>query len=254
MDKAITKEIRKAFEVIWDIPDDTFEIAFDTVEKGLKDIAQNPNILNQLRNDFLGNKMSVPQIEEIQSSLRELGQEYLSKIDASSLKARYLTSLIDTYIKLFDKILKEGLALIIPVDIELMQKDLKSPSYVHLSDAGCDICACVDTEIPANSTAVIKTGIKLEIPDGFEVQVRPRSGMSVKTPIMVIFGTVDSGYRGEIGVIAYNRSNQPYTVSKGERVAQLVLAPSYRMFFKEVPEIHESSSERGANGFGSSGS
>lgn len=253
MENSFSNEAREAFEAIWNIPDDTFEVVIDTVEKGLKDIAQNPDIINRLRSDLLQNKMSIFEVKKMQNSFLALGQEYLNKVEPGSLKARYLMSLINTYVELFERVLKEGLAQTIPVDIELTSENSKIPVYAHLSDAGCDVFALEDTKIPAHSTVVVQTGFKLKIPDGFEVQVRPRSGMSTQTPIQVIFGTIDSGYCGEVGVMAYNRSNKPYTISKDTRIAQLVLAPSYRIFFKTVPKVSELSSERGANGFGSSG-
>lgn len=244
-------EVEKAIEAIWNIPDEGFDLVIDGIEKQLKELINSQNLINRLRKDFLENKMSIPQIKDIRNSITKLGQEYLSKIDADSPKARYLLSLINTYQELFSKVINEGIAQTICVGIELTDENSKIPAYAHLSDAGCDVYALNETKIPAHGTVIVPTGIKLEIPDGFEVQVRPRSGMSVKTPILVVFGTLDSGYRGEVGVMAYNRSGKAYTIEAGERVAQLVLAPSYRMFFQVVPRVGET--DRGENGFGSSG-
>ncbi|MEG7864518.1 deoxyuridine 5'-triphosphate nucleotidohydrolase [Bacillus paranthracis] len=158
-------------------------------------------------------------------------------------------------------------------------KDVELPKYAKQGDAGFDLVAAEDVVINPGETKVIPTGLAFEIPPGYEMQIRPRSGMSRKTKLRVVLGTIDSGYRGEVGVIADNVSiieyeSQPrfttgilvgdndfnitkpikyetILISKGERIAQGVIAPVVTAHFEEVDEL--SNSERGVGGFGSTG-
>ncbi|TYP76309.1 dUTP diphosphatase [Aquimarina intermedia] len=133
--------------------------------------------------------------------------------------------------------------------------DSTLPHYETPSSAGMDLRASIQEEItlqPLERT-IVKTGLFIELPHGYEAQVRPRSGLAAKHGITVLNapGTVDADYRGEIGVILVNLSNDPYTISRGERVAQLVIAKHERADWSEVEEL--SNSERGSGGFGSTG-
>ena len=127
------------------------------------------------------------------------------------------------------------------------------PEYARDGDAGMDICASEDVRLKAFNWAVVPTGLYLEIPEGYEVQIRSRSGLAAKHGICVLNspGTIDSGYRGEIKVILHNHDHHTYEVKKGERIAQMVLAPVTTATLKEVAEL--SDSERGAGGLGSTG-
>ena len=125
------------------------------------------------------------------------------------------------------------------------------PKYAHEGDAGMDVFALLDVDLPLNKPIIVKTGIAAEIPDGYELQVRPRSGLASKgITVMNSPGTVDSKYRGEIGVILF--STVPcYRVKSGDKIAQLVLAP---VTFAEPYEVQElSQTDRGTGGFGSTG-
>jgi len=101
--------------------------------------------------------------------------------------------------------------------------------------------------------AAVSTGLKAEVPDGFELQVRPRSGLALRNGIGVLNspGTIDSGYRGEIRVILVNLGKEPFRIRRGDRIAQLVLSPVARAEFEEAAEL--SGSQRGSGGFGSTG-
>ena len=129
------------------------------------------------------------------------------------------------------------------------------PNYETIASAGMDLRANLDESItlkPLERT-IIKTGLFIELPMGYEAQVRPRSGLAAKKGISVLNapGTVDADYRGEIGVILVNLSNEDFTIENGERVAQLVIAKHERAEWIEVQELSETS--RGAGGFGSTG-
>jgi len=129
------------------------------------------------------------------------------------------------------------------------------PHYETNASAGMDLRANISEPItlkPLERT-IVKTGLFIELPVGFEAQVRPRSGLAAKKGITVLNapGTVDADYRGEIGVILVNLSNEDFTIEDGERVAQLVIAKHERADWFEVNEL--SDTDRGAGGFGSTG-
>ncbi len=131
----------------------------------------------------------------------------------------------------------------------------QTPSYETNGAAGMDLRANLDEAIILKplERAIIKTGLFIALPVGFEAQVRPRSGLAAKKGITVLNspGTVDADYRGEIGVILVNLSNEEFTVNDGERIAQLVIAKHERVNWQEVEVLNET--ERGAGGFGSTG-
>ncbi len=129
------------------------------------------------------------------------------------------------------------------------------PNYETLASAGMDLRANISEAIKLKplQRAIVKTGLFIELPIGYEAQVRPRSGLAAKKGISVLNapGTVDADYRGEIGVILVNLSNEDFTIENGERIAQLVIAKHERAEWIEVEELSETS--RGAGGFGSTG-
>ncbi len=129
------------------------------------------------------------------------------------------------------------------------------PSYETVASAGMDLRANISSPITLLplERAIVKTGLYIELPIGYEAQVRPRSGLAAKKGITVLNapGTVDADYRGEIGVILVNLSNEPFTIENGERVAQLVIAKHERATWDEVVALSETS--RGEGGFGSTG-
>lgn len=129
------------------------------------------------------------------------------------------------------------------------------PAYETIASAGLDLRASLDEPVTLKSLErkLIPTGLFIELPVGYEAQVRPRSGMSFKYGIGVLNapGTIDADYRGEIKVILVNLSNEPYTINDGERIAQMVIAQHEQAEWIEVKTLN--SSERGAGGFGSTG-
>ena len=142
----------------------------------------------------------------------------------------------------------------IPVQIKKLDPDAVVPEYKKPGDAGFDLHALRRVEIPAGQAAIVPTGLAFAIPEGFEMQVRMRSGAALKTPLIVANapGTIDAGYRGEVGIIVRNLGSAPYAVEKGERIAQGVVAPVCHADFALVDELP--ASERGAGGYGSTGS
>lgn len=129
------------------------------------------------------------------------------------------------------------------------------PAYETIASAGLDVRANIEDSIELKplERALVKTGLFLEIPVGYECQVRPRSGLAYKKGVSVLNspGTIDADYRGEVGVILINMSNETFVVENGERIAQLVFAKVEQAEWQEVNEL--STTDRGAGGFGSTG-
>ena len=132
---------------------------------------------------------------------------------------------------------------------------LPLPAYASDGSAGADLCAAVDEEliIRPGERAAVPTGLVLEIPDGHEGQVRPRSGLAIRAGLTIVNapGTIDSDYRGELKVLMINLGSDPVSINRGERIAQLLIAPVTRASFVESEAL--SLSERGDGGFGSTG-
>ena len=142
------------------------------------------------------------------------------------------------------------------MNIKIINKSQHSlPNYETIASAGMDLRANLTASITLNplERAIIKTGLFIELPIGYEAQVRPRSGLAAKKGVTVLNspGTVDADYRGEIGVILVNLSNEAFVVENGERIAQLIIAKHERAEWTEVQELSETS--RGEGGFGSTG-
>lgn len=127
------------------------------------------------------------------------------------------------------------------------------PKYEHEDDSGLDLFSVEEQEIYSGETVLIKTGISVELPQRTEAQIRPRSGLALKHSITVLNtpGTIDAGYRGEIGVILINHGKQLFKVLKGMKIAQMVIVPVIRAEIEEVDSLSETL--RGEGGFGSTG-
>jgi len=133
--------------------------------------------------------------------------------------------------------------------------DLELPSYATLESAGMDLRAAVESDLvlAPHARCIVPTGLAIALPPGTEAQVRPRSGLAAKHGVTVLNapGTIDADYRGEVGVILINHGEEPFTITRGSRIAQLILAEVRRGEWREVADLDES--ERGAGGFGSTG-
>jgi len=127
------------------------------------------------------------------------------------------------------------------------------PQYAHKGDAGLDLFSVEEKNITPGETALVHTGIQIELPEGTEAQIRPRSGLALKYSITVLNtpGTIDEGYRGEIGVILINHGKFDFKVEKGTKIAQMVIKPVLKVSIVEVDEL--GTTERAEGGFGSTG-
>lgn len=157
----------------------------------------------------------------------------------------------------------------INVYVEKCNENVKLPQYAKKGDSGMDVCSTIDIEIHPNETVIIPIGIKVAIPDGYEIQARPRSGLSYKTPLRISNapGTIDSGFRDEVGIIFTNTSQKDegifnlesignkqgtYKINKGDRIAQIVLQAVPKINFIVIDDVTKIGTNRNG-GFGSTG-
>lgn len=132
-------------------------------------------------------------------------------------------------------------------------KDFPLPEYATPASAGVDLRALEARVIPPGGRALVPTGLRIALPEGYEAQVRPRSGLALKHGVTLPNspGTIDADYRGEIGVILMNLGQEPFIVEPGDRIAQMVVAPVARVAWSEAEALD--ATERGEGGFGSTG-
>lgn len=141
----------------------------------------------------------------------------------------------------------------VQVRVKRLHPDAKIPKAAKKDDVAFDLCSVIDYEIKPGERFAVPTGIAVEIPVGYEGQVRPRSGLALKEGLTVLNtpGTIDSGYRGEVKTIMINQGDSPFKITKGMRISQLAIRPVPEVEFIEVDEL--SDTDRGEGGFGSTG-
>ena len=139
--------------------------------------------------------------------------------------------------------------------VKRLDSNVKIPEYKTSGSSGMDLMAFVENsiKIAPNTLELIPTGLSIAIPEDFEIQIRPRSGLAAKSSVSVLNtpGTIDSDYRGELKIILFNHGNKDFIVNNNDRVAQMVLTPVIKMELKEVDQLPETI--RGSGGFGSTG-
>ena len=225
--------------------DKVYPLIKKDMEEGFEDNIVRTDLLNAMKH------MPIMDIEAEEKAIREFIEQIKSNDELSDNKKDMLIMIlekgilasIDVYNNPREKI---------TVQIEKLNPNAIIPTYAHPTDAGADVSAVEETIVPAGETVLVHTGLKLAIPKGYEVQVRPRSGLSLKTGLRIAnsVGTLDSSYRGEVGIIITNTDSESYTIAAGDKIAQLLIAPTPMMDFVET--TISDTTDRGEGGFGSS--
>lgn len=231
-----------------ELPDEQFDAFYPSIQQKISEIFES----KEFQEDTLKSlKMTGHgSIEEEREAALEI-IEIIEEDDSLSLnKRRMLSSIIEGSILAIINLIEVPRERI-KVEIKKLNEDAIIPQYAHKTDAGADVFAVEEVTLKPHETALVKTGIAVAIPVGYEIQVRPRSGLSLKTNLRVANapGTIDSDYRGEVCVIMTNTGNLSYTINKGDKIAQLVIAPVPMIDWITVEEL--SPTERGEGGFGS---
>lgn len=231
-------------------PDEKFEAIYPEFRSRLEKVFNSPSFQEELLSEV--HLLDVNDIDQERAELQAFLQEIRNDPSQNEHKKELLLYLLEnTTEKLYELALNPRPK--IEVTIEKINDNAKIPEYAHPSDAGCDVFSAETVTINANETKIVKTGIRVAIPAGYEIQIRPRSGLSAKTGLRVANapGTIDSMYRGEIGVILHNTSSEPYTVKTGDKIAQMIIAQS--PMIKWVENKIDTDTDRGEGGFGSTG-
>lgn len=233
---------------ILELPDEQFDAISSEINETFKNAFFAPETKKALLNSLA--TMPNVDIEKEREYVKALIEEIQNDGELSTNKKDFLTSIMNQSVELLDSVLKNPREEV-EVKITKIHENAVIPTYAHDSDAGADIYAVEDITIKPNSTEIIPTGIKVEIPLGYEIQIRPRSGLSVKTKLRIANapGTIDAEYRGEIGVIMTNTGNLSHTINKGDKIAQMVIMPVPMIKWIETEELSET--ERGEGGYGS---
>jgi dUTP pyrophosphatase len=266
LDEKAYKEATQEFTFLLSMPDKQFAIlsglVLEELEKSLRNSNDKQKIKNTLANQGVTNKF----FKSLVTSVDEFDVAFKGKI--SQIKIDFIKRLVTlTYDCLYGDL---NDFITIPIEIS---KERKMPCYAHATDAGMDIYAAEDYTIDPNTTVLVQTGIKVAIPQGYEIQVRPKSGISLKTGLRVANapGTIDAGYRGEIGIIIDNIDakikdltvdengkvtsilyGKSYAIEKDSKIAQLVVSKLTKGNFQEVEKIETIAGDRGG-GYGSTG-
>ena len=250
----------ESFRSLIDLPDD--ELTDDILKAMLENLDANfsPVLVNQSINQIITNleaqeltrAEAVESVETLKSTLKDLiyGEEV-----HSGNKKILLDTIINKLFSIFDTAIDKyhNYAIELPMVVDTAN-GAKVPTYAHDTDAAADIYAMDEVILnPHTYGNKLHTGVKIQLPEGWQALILPRSSIGAKTPLRLSnsVGLIDSGYRGEIGVLYDNTSDEPYTINAGDRIAQLLVMPSYRFQPKVVDILADS--DRGEGGFGSSG-
>lgn len=254
------KTFLEAFKSLVDIPDE--ELTDNMLKTILATIEGNfsPTItkqaINQIINNFedqtLTKAEAISSVSALKDTLKEMlygEQQFIGN------KKILLDTVLNRIFNIFDEAAGKyhSYAIELPMTVNV-KEGAKVPTYAHETDAAADIYAMDKTILPPHTYGnKLRTGINIQLPEGWQALILPRSSIGAKTPLRLSnsVGLIDSGYRGELGVLYDNTSDEPYTVNVGDRIAQLLVMPSYRFQAKVVDILADS--DRGEGGFGSSG-
>ena len=235
------------------LTDEVMKEIFDNLEKQFS-----PGIISQSVNQIIGNMedqgLNKTEAKAALDALAETMKEMVySEAPTTGNKKKLIDSIMDKLFGIFNAVAEKYHSYAIKLPIQL-EEGAKVPTYAHDSDAAADMYAMEDTEIPAHTNGVpVKTGVHIQLPEGWVAFILPRSSIGAKTPLRLSnsAGVIDSGYRGEVRALYDNISDEPYQIHKEDRIAQMLVMPSYR--FKAVVVDSLEDSDRGSGGFGSTG-
>ena len=243
-----------------DLDDELFDDArLKTVLETL-DQQFSPEVINQSVNQIIKNLedqgLNKQEAREAVDSLTQILKEMVyGENTFSGNKKEFVDTVMEKTNNIFEKALEKfhTYAIELPMTVNIAE-GAQVPTYAHETDAAADLYAMDETIVPAHSYGKkLRTGVKIQLPEGWLAFILPRSSIGAKTPLRLSnsVGLIDSGYRGELGVLYDNTSDEDYHINQGDRIAQLLVMPSYRFQAKVVDILADS--DRGETGFGDSG-
>lgn len=247
-----------AIKSLTDIDDNT--LTDETMDRLLQGIDQQfspelvqqsiNQIVNNLEDQGLNKEEAKTSIKALSDTIKEM---IYGEISYTGNKKILVDTVMNRMFNIFDMAVEKYHSYSIELPIKL-EEGAQVPTYAHDTDAAADLYALEDTDLPYNSRGnKVRTGVSIQLPEGWLALIIPRSSIGAKTPLRLSnsVGLIDSGYRGELGVLYDNLADQPYHITKGDRIAQLLVMPSYRFQAKVVESLEDS--DRGEGGFGSTG-
>lgn len=235
-----------------EITDNSATIVFNTIEDSLTPKLKQMSVDNVVKN-FTEENLTLAQAAELVEEVKKQTLAYIETFNPSEKKMDILNKVLDIFFDIFDRavVQYEGYDIVLPI---LLEEGAKVPTYAHDADAAADLFANEDIVIKAHSLGnMVHTGVKIGLPEGWRATILPRSSTGLKTPLRLSNsqGLIDSGYRGEVMLLFDNISDSDFTIKRGDKLAQLEVKPIYRFKAKIVESLDET--ERGQNGFGSTG-
>lgn len=252
-----TQPLMQIIQQIMDLPDDRLNDDAVDMVTGMVDGAITSQLreqmVNMLYNDWKSSGLSRAEARADGESTKDGFTAIINELQPSLYKRRMLSLIFDIFNNVVDQALLryEDADIVLPMTLE---EDAQAPTYAHASDAAADLYAADDIVLPAHSISnMIRTGVHIALPEGWMAMIFPRSSIGAKTGLRLSnsAGIIDSHYRGPLGVLYDNISDSDYTIHAGDRIAQLMVMPSYH--FKANVVDFLDSTDRDEGGFGSSG-
>ena len=251
---SVDKDSMSQFMAFVDMKDEEFDAMWPVFKNSFKNMVRSEKFQNEQREALLSvPDVSVDQIKAEKEFYKEMLDEIMEEPDLSDNKKEFFSLLFSSITDVHEDLIKSNRTSV-DVKIVKLNKDATIPEYAHPTDAGADVFAVEETRLEPGETKIVKTGIAVAVPAGYEIQVRPRSGLSLKSGLRIANapGTIDADYRGEIGIIMTNTNDIPYVIDKNMKIAQLVIAPTPMIRWDVVKSVEElGTTERGEGGFGS---
>ena len=235
------------------LTDEMMKTILDGVEQQFSSelVQQSINqIVNNMEDQGLNKSEAQAAIKALSDTMKEM---VYSEVSYTGNKKLLVDTIMDKMFGIFNAAAEKYHSYAIELPIQL-EEGAQVPTYAHDSDAAADMYAMEDTTISAHSTGTpVKTGVHIQLPEGWVAFVLPRSSIGAKTPLRLSnsAGVIDSGYRGEVRALYDNIGDEPYQIHKGDRIAQMLVMPSYRFKANVVDSLEDS--DRGEAGFGSTG-
>lgn len=235
------------------LTDEMMKTILDGVEQQFSSelVQQSINqIVNNMEDQGLNKLEAQAAIKALSDTMKEM---IYSEVSYTGNKKLLVDTIMDKMFGIFNAAAEKYHSYAIELPIQL-EEGAQVPTYAHDSDAAADMYAMEDVTIPVHSTGTpVKTGVHIQLPEGWVAFILPRSSIGAKTPLRLSnsAGVIDSGYRGEVRALYDNISDEPYQIHKGDRIAQMLVMPSYRFKANVVDSLEDS--DRGEAGFGSTG-
>lgn len=239
----------------WDTIMDAFVVALDgpevrsVIEDGIATLKQYAMTPEDVENE----------VNKIIAQIDKVAAEY-SEAAASEKKKKLFGEIAEKLKEMIKPISQKYQFYDCTIKVEREDKSIPLPNFAHIWDAGADVCSAETVTLAPGETRIISTGLKVNVPRGWVLSIRPRSGLSAKTGLRMAnsVGTVDTAYLDTVGIILTNTGKDPYKIVRGDRIAQFIVERKYNIKFEEVDDItigatDNRASENGESGFGSTG-